>query len=413
MSQTIAALDAGTTRINCFIAELDVAGEIQITGIGHEVSSGISKGTVIDMDSAANAIRRSVHRAETMAGTRVDSVFAGLSGNAVNSSYAEASIQVKGRTIEDEDIQNAFDAAGLDQGTIDYALLHAIPICFKLDHAVGIRDPRGMQGNQLSVHLHLVSVADSGLRNLISCVNRCDLTVTAPVNNAYAAGLACLVQDEMDLGVTLIDLGGGTTNIATFSEGELSWATTIPIGAQHITNDIAKGLSTPVASAERMKRFFADAMGGNPVDREMVEIPMLGETDNSAVKQVPKALLAGIVRPRLEETFEMIRDTLDRSSATQLTDRRVVLTGGGSELSGIADLASQILDKQVRLARPLPIQGLAEAAAGPDCASAAGILIYAATKHSKARNRPSQGRPPPWIAETALGRISQWLKENF
>ena len=144
MSQTIAALDAGTTRINCFIAELDVAGEIQITGIGHEVSSGISKGTVIDMDSAANAIRRSVHRAETMAGTRVDSVFAGLSGNAVNSSYAEASIQVKGRTIEDEDIQNAFDAAGLDQGTIDYALLHAIPISFKLDHAVGIRDPRGM-----------------------------------------------------------------------------------------------------------------------------------------------------------------------------------------------------------------------------------------------------------------------------
>jgi len=413
MTQTIAVLDAGTTRVTCFIAELNVGGEIQITGIGHEVASGISKGTIVDMDSASNAIRRSVHRAETMAGTRVDSVFAGLSGNAVSSAYASASIKVKGRMIDDEDIQNAFDSAGLDQGVLDQALLHAIPISFDLDNVSGIRDPRGMQGSELSIRLHLVSVADSGLRNLIACVNRCDLTVTAPVNSAYAAGLACLVQDEMDLGVTLIDLGGGTTNISTFSEGELTWVTSIPIGAQHITNDIAKGLSTPVASAERMKRFFADAIGGSPDDREMVEVPMLGETDSSAVKQIPRALLAGIVRPRLEETFEIVRDVLDQSPAVSLTDRRVVLTGGGSELAGVADLASQVMDKQVRLAKPLPIPGLAEAAAGPDCATTAGLLIYAATKHSASNSRPSHGRPPPWITETAIGRIGQWLRQNF
>ena len=145
----------------------------------------------------------------------------------------------------------------------------------------------------------------------------------------------------------------------------------------------------------------------------MVEVPMLGETDSSAVKQVPRALLAGIVRPRLEETFEIVRDVLDQSPAVSLTDRRVVLTGGGSELAGVAALASQVMDKQVRLAKPLPIPGLAEAAAGPDCATTAGLLIYAATKHSASNSRPSHGRPPPWITETAIGRIGQWLRQNF
>ena len=268
----------------------------------------------------------------------------------------------------------------------------------------------------ISVLLNVTSccaAADSGLRNLINCVNRCDLEVIAPVNTGYASGLACLVQDEMDLGVTLIDLGGGTTNIATFGDGELTWCTSLPIGAQHVTSDIAKGLSTPLDSAERMKRFFANAIGGSPGNREMIEVPMLGETEPSSARQVPRSLLAGIVRPRLEETFELIRDVIESSHAASLTGRRVVITGGGSQLSGIADLASQVLDKQVRLAKPLPIPGLAEAAEGPDCSAAAGMLIYAATKHNTNNNTSPDRQQPPWIAETALGKISQWLRDNF
>ena len=182
----------------------------------------------------------------------------------------------------------------------------------------------------------------------------------------------------------------------------------------HVTNDIAKGLSTPVVSAERMKRFFANAVGGAPGDREMIEVPLLGENDPAAARQVPRSLLAGIVRPRLEETFELVRDVLDRSGTAALAGRRVVLTGGGSQLSGIADLAGQVLDKQVRLARPLPLPGLAEAAAGPDCAAAAGLLVYATTKHSAPAGRSLDRRaPPPWMAGNALGRIGQWLRDNF
>tara|TARA_Y100001970_G_scaffold294367_1_gene451756 strand:- start:549 stop:1817 length:1269 start_codon:yes stop_codon:yes gene_type:complete len=413
MSQTIAVLDAGTTRVTCFIAQMESPETLHIKGIGHEVASGMRLGSIIDMDSASNSMRRAVHRAETMAGLTVDSVFASISGNTMESAYAEASISVKGHSIDDDDIQDAFDSAGLDKVYNGKALLHAIPTNFKLDHIPGIRDPRGMQGNELAVNLHLVRVADSGLRNLVSCINRCDLEVTAPVNSAYASGLACLVQDEIDLGVTLIDLGGGTTNIAIFSEGELSWCSSLPIGGQHVTNDIAKGLSTPISSAERMKRFFASAIGDSSGDREMVEVPLLGESEETSSRQVPRSLLSGIVRPRLEETFELIRDILEQSHASALAGRRVVLTGGGSQLSGVADLASQVLDKQVRLAKPLPIPGLAEAAAGPDCAGAAGLLMYASNKHSPINKRSSIKKTPAWLADTNIGKISQWLRHNF
>jgi len=414
MSQTITILDVGTTRVTCFIADQEAGNEHSITGIGQEDMQGMKRGAITDMDAAANAIRKAVHRAEKMAGQRVSEVFVSLSGHGATSDYADASINVRGHAIDDDDIQQAFDATGLDSAEPGRSIVHAIPTAFSLDGTRGIPDPRGMKGETLGVHLHLVNVGESGLGNLVSCIGMCDLEVIAPVYGAYASGLACLVEDEMDLGVTLIDMGGGTTDIATFANGEMVWCASVPIGGQHVTNDIAKGLSTPVANAQRLKWFFANAIGGGSGDREMIEVPQLGESDPASARQVQRSLLAGIVRPRLEETFEMVRDVIDRSGTSAIAGRRVVLTGGASQLTGIADLASQILDKQVRLAKPLPLPGLAEAAAGPDCAAAAGLLVYATQKHSAPNGRSMDRRaPPPWMADSALGRICQWLRDNF
>lgn len=410
----IAALDVGTSKVTCFIAERDSQGELNIIGIGQDTAEGLKAGTVTDMAAAAASIGTAVHRAETMADKRVHELFISVSGGAPQSSYADIMLDVSGRQIGNTDIQRAFDEAHTGNAIGDREIIHAISTAYDLDGSRGIRNPKGMYGNQLRVQLHLVSVAHGAFRNLLSCLSRCDLDLEAPVISAYASGLACLVEDEKDLGVTLIDMGCGGTGLATFSGGELIWTATVPIGGAHVTNDIAHGLTTPIASAEHMKRLFASAIGGPADNREMIEVPQLGEPELLSARQIPRALLTGIVRPRLEETFELVRDYIDSSGVAIASTRRIVLTGGASQLQGVGDLAAEILEKQVRLARPLPIQGMAEAVAGPNCATCAGLLLYAAEHHGEPQIRRQTRDPhPPQPAGGALGRIGQWLRANF
>ncbi|MEE8173075.1 MAG: cell division protein FtsA [Alphaproteobacteria bacterium] len=410
----IAALDVGTSKVTCFIAERDSQGELGIIGIGQDTAEGLKAGTVTDMAAAVNSIGTAVHRAETMADKRVHDLFVSVSGGAPKSSYADISLDVSGRQIGNTDIQAAFDEAQADGAIDGREIVHAISTAYDLDGSRGIRDPKGMYGNQLRVQLHLVSVAHGAFRNLLSCISRCDLDLEAPVISAYASGLACLVEDEKDLGVTIIDMGCGGTGLASFSGGELTWTATVPLGGAHVTNDIAHGLTTPVASAEHMKRLYASAIGGPADIREMIEVPQLGEPELLSARQIPRSLLTGIVRPRLEETFELVRDYIDSSGAVSASARRIVLTGGASQLQGVGDLASEILEKQVRLAHPLPIEGLAEAVAGPNCATCAGLLIYAAERHDESQiRRRTREHASPQPAESALGRIGQWLKANF
>ena len=223
-----------------------------------------------------------------------------------------------------------------------------------------------------------------------------------------------LVEDEKDLGVTVVDMGCGGTSLAAFAGGDMTWTATVPIGGAHVTNDIAHGLTTPVANAEHMKRLYASAIGGPADNREMIEVPQLGEPELISARQIPRSLLTGIVRPRLEETFELVRDYIDSSGAAGASSRRIVLTGGASQLQGVGELASEILEKQVRLARPLPIEGLAEAVAGPNCSTCAGLLIYATERHDDSQNRrPPREHATPQQSEGALGRLSNWLRENF
>jgi len=410
----IAALDLGTSKVTCFIAERDSQGDLRIIGIGQNTAEGLKAGTVIDMNAAVASIGTAVHRAEIMADRRVHELFVSVSGGTPQSTYADIALDVAGRQIGTTDIQTAFDAARAGNSVEDREIVHAISTAYDLDGSRGIRDPKGMYGNQLRVQLHMVSVAHGAFHNLLSCISRCDLELAAPVVSAYASGLAVLVEDEKDLGVTVVDMGCGGTGLAAFAGGELTWTATVPIGGAHVTNDIAHGLTTPVANAEHMKRLYASAIGGPADNREMIEVPQLGEPELISARQIPRSLLTGIVRPRLEETFELVRDYIDSSGAAGASSRRIVLTGGASQLQGVGELASEILEKQVRLARPLPIEGLAEAVAGPNCATCAGLLIYAAERHDDSQNRrPPRDHATPQQAEGALGRIGNWLRANF
>ncbi|MFP6778449.1 MAG: cell division protein FtsA [Alphaproteobacteria bacterium] len=410
----IAALDVGTSKVTCFIAERDSQGELAIVGIGQDTAEGLKAGTVTDMAAAVKSLGTAVHRAEVMADTRVRELFVSVSGGAPQSTYADISLDVSGRQIGNTDIQAAFDAAHTDGAIEGREIVHAVSTAYDLDGSRDIRDPKGMYGKQLRVQLHMVSVAHGAFRNLLSCLSRCDLDLEAPVISAYASGLACLVEDEKDLGVTIIDMGCGGTGLASFSGGEFNWTATVPLGGAHVTNDIALGLTTPLANAEHMKRLYASAIGGPADSREMIEVPQLGEPELHSARQIPRSLLTGIVRPRLEETFELVRDFLDSSGTAGASARRIVLTGGASQLQGVGELASEILEKQVRLARPLPVQGLAEAVAGPNCATCAGLLIYAAERHDDSQTRRQmREHTSPQPAESALGRIGQWLRANL
>lgn len=410
----IAALDVGTSKVTCFIAERDSQGELAIVGIGQDTAEGLKAGTVTDMAAAVKSIGTAVHRAEVMADTRVRELFVSVSGGAPQSTYADISLDVSGRQIGNTDIQAAFDVARADGAIEGREIVHAVSTAYDLDGSRDIRNPKGMYGKQLRVQLHMVSVANGAFRNLLSCLSRCDLDLEAPVISAYASGLACLVEDEKDLGVTIIDMGCGGTGLASFSGGEFNWTATVPLGGAHVTNDIALGLTTPLANAEHMKRLYASAIGGPADNREMIEVPQLGEPELHSARQIPRSLLTGIVRPRLEETFELVRDFLDSSGTAGASARRIVLTGGASQLQGVGELASEMLEKQIRLARPLPVQGLAEAVAGPNCATCAGLLIYAAERHDDSQTRRQmREHTSPQPADSALGRIGQWLRANF
>ena len=410
----IAALDIGTTKVACLVAKRDAEGTLSVVGSGQEVAAGMHAGRVVDMVAAEGAIRTAVHRAERMAGETVRSVFVGTSGGAPNSSFDEVAVDIGGREVTERDIQRAFDQLQpADEGP-ERDILHAVPIDYALDGAPGIRDPRGMYADSLQVRLHIVSVANGTLRNLLSCVSHCDLHIAAPVAAAYASGLACLVSDELDLGVTCIDLGGGTTKLAIFSGGNLVWTETLPIGGDHVTNDIAQGLSTPIASAERMKRLHGSPVDGGGDAEEIIEVPEIGPENGGSgtAHQVPRAMLSRIVRARMEEIFEFARARIEASGLDEWSGNRVVISGGASQTADLAGLAGRILDKQVRLARPLSLPGLAQAVSGPEFATCAGLLVYAARKHVEPWAAPARGDAAGPVTN-ALSRLGHWLRGNF
>jgi len=273
-----------------------------------------------------------------------------------------------------------------------------------------------MHGHQLAVHIHEVTAAASAVQNVTTCVERCHLSVRDVVANPYASGIATLVADEMELGVTVIDMGGGTTSIAVFVDGAPVFADSVPIGGAHVTSDIARGLATPIAHAERLKTLHGSATPSPSDERETVVAPQVGEESDDHQNHVPKSFLVSIVAPRIEETFEMVRARLEAAGLDHAGGRRVVLTGGASQLTGVRELAARVLDKQVRIGRPAQMAGLAAATNGPAFSACAGLLRMAGTRSSDIRFAPKSKAPAGegLLARLGpLGRWGGWLRDNL
>ena len=411
-SSLVAALDVGSTKTCCFLSEVGEDLRPRVVGIGQQASRGLRHGTVVDMDATTQAIGKAVHSAEQMAGQQIDEVFVNISGGNPASRTLGLDVAVSGQAISQGELDRAIDEChARDAAESDHngrQLIHSIPVGYTIDGSRGIRDPRGMFGDRLRVELHSISAAASALRNLTTCIERAHLTVAGMVVSPYASGLASLVEDEMELGTTVIDLGGGCTSLAVFFEGNIVYADVLPVGGDHVTNDIARGLSTPRVHAERLKTLYGHAMATTADEQEMVDVPQVGEEDSSGQQQVARAVLVNIIQPRLEETLELVRNRLDASGLGKVAGRRVVLTGGAAQLPGLGELAALVLDKRVRIGRPIRVRGLAEATSGPCYATCAGLLTYAlAADLSRQRSgREERG-------DGLIGRLGHWIKEHF
>lgn len=408
--ELVAVLDVGTTKVVCFIGRIDDSGRPRIIGIGHQVSQGLRSGVVVDMELAERSIGSAVNAAEQMAGETIHEVLVSLSGGCPTSQSVAVDVALSGHHVAEADLRQAlrsYHNACIDPDT---DLVHSIPVSYAIDGNRGIRDPRGMFGENLSVELHLVTAAAGPVRNLATCITRCHLQIEAFVVSAYASGLSSLVADELELGSALIEMGGGTTGIAVFFEGNLVFTDTVPVGGQHVTNDVARGLTTPVNHAERLKTLYGNAIPNASDERELIDVPQVGEPDPAHANHVPKSLLTGIIRPRLEEIFELVRSRLEASGFDKVAGRRLVLTGGASQLGGVRDLAQLVLDKRVRMGRPRGLSGLAESTTGPAFATATGLLTHAAQHQADMAVIAGLDASP---TTGLFGRLGGWIRANF
>jgi len=407
----VAALDVGSTKICCLIAKPGGETGPKVVGIGHQVSKGVKSGGIVDMEGAEAAIRATVEAAEQMAGENIRDVYVNVSCGDPRSRLIASDVSIAGREVGDGDLRRVLDPAGLPEAELrERELLHTIPVGYSIDGNKGVRDPRGLRGSCLGVNMHMITAAPAPLMNLETAVSRCHLRVGDKVVTPYASALSALVDDEISLGVTCIDMGGGTTSIAVFFDGELIHIDSIGVGGGHVTNDIARGLSAPLVDAERVKTLYGSAIPSPSDDREIIKVPLIGEQDNGETNQVPRSVLVGIIRPRIEETFEMVRNRLEETGFDKVSGRRIVLTGGASQLPGVRELVGQMLDKQVRCAKPKTILGLAEAVSGPAFATCTGLLQFAFRNPAEASRRAYR---PTLETGGRLARLGQWLRENF
>lgn len=412
----VAALDIGSTKTCCLIAKpyvekgpYDEPGP-RIVGFGSHQSQGIRGGAVIDMDAAEHAIRAAVERAEQMAGDNIDRVVVNVSAGKPRSRLVACEVAVGGHGITEHDMRRLLDPQRLVPVTDDQReTVHTIPVGFSVDGTRGVRDPIGMFGETLGVNVHVVSALTAPLRNLRAVIERCHLHVEDMVVAPFASALACLVEDEKRIGSVCVDIGGGTTGIAVFFDGELVHTDVVPVGGDHITRDISAGLKTPLGHAERMKNLYGTCLASASDDAEVIQVPLVGEDQETGTVQVPRSMLVGIIRPRVEEIIDLVRDRLEKAGFGQLAGR-VVLTGGTSQLTGICEMASQVFGHHVRIASPRPIDGLAEAVSGPAFAGVAGLLRFAVQNAERPIDAALDMAPPPngWI-----GRLGHWFKENF
>ena len=436
-STVVSILDVGTSKVCCIIAKLRPRNEsimlptrthdVEVLGMGLQRGRGIKAGVVIDLDAAEHSIRLAVDAAERMAGVTVESLIVNVSSGRLVSEAFSAEIALGGHPVKNVDISQVLRAGAEHALQSERSVVHSIPIGYSLDGEHGIRDPLNLLGNNLGVDMHVVTAENPPLRNLELCINRAHLSVESMVATPYASGIASLVEDETEMGVACIDMGAGTTTLSVFMGKRFVYCDAIAVGAHHVTMDIARGLSTRVEEAEKLKVLHGSALAGSRDNDVMIGAPQIGDENSGNAHQVPRAQLIRIIRPRIEEILELVRDKLNRSGFSDAVGKRLVLTGGGSQLNGLGEVARRILSRNVRLGRPMGIKGMPAAAKGAAFSTAVGLLIYPQMAQIEYFVSESKGILPlfdPMIAHREnrgeftgtngpIARLGHWLKESF
>jgi cell division protein FtsA len=411
----IAAIDIGSAKTVCFIAHVtDAQGSAEIIGIGHVASQGVKSGVINDLSSCEKSVRHAVNAAENMAAKVMngyplrDCVISIPSTYAI-SSHASATMSIFGQEITEADVTTAL--VQLEEQEIDdhHTVIHSIPVAYKVDGHGGIENPIGMHAETLKVDMHCVKAEVTALKNVISVAEKNHLDVDCLCIAPYAAGLASLVKDEQDMGCLVIDMGAGVTSYAVFFQGAMIHAGAVPVGGGHVTSDLAAGLNTTIQDAERLKVLYGSCASSMSDSNALIDVPTLGEDSHIHDNQVPRATLVNIIRPRVEEIFELIRGDIDVNGMDGYTGGRCVLTGGACQLAGVRDLAALMLNKQVRIGKPSHLPGLAESTSGPEFAKTAGLIHYACERMDEQPRLDGGANSdlPLWP------RVVQWFRENW
>ncbi|MFS8606826.1 MAG: cell division protein FtsA [Gammaproteobacteria bacterium] len=402
----LVGLDVGTSKVVAVVGELSPDGKIEVIGFGSAPSRGLKRGVVVNIESTVQSIQRAVEEAELMAGCEINSVYTGIAGSHVRSLNSHGIVAIRDKEVTPSDVERVIDAARAVAIPADQRILHVLPQEFIIDSQEGIREPVGMSGVRLEAKVHLVTGAVSAAQNIIKCVQRCGLGVDDIVLEQLASSYACLTDDEKELGVCLVDSGGGTTDIAVFYGGAIQHTAVIPIAGDQVTNDIAVSLRTPTHHAEEIKIKYACALSQLANPDETIEVPSVGERPP---RRLARQTLAEVVEPRYEELYHLVRDELRRSGFEEMIAAGIVLTGGSAKMEGAVELAEEVFHMPVRLGTPQHVDGLSDVVRNPIHATGVGLLLYG--KEAVMARADSSGSKLG--IGGVLGRMKAWFQRNL
>ncbi len=405
--ELIVGLDIGTSKIVAIVGEIQDDGDLEIIGFGIHPSKGLKRGVVVNIESTVKSIQRAVEEAELMAGCEIQSVYAGIAGSHIRSLNSHGIVAIRDSEVTQGDIDRVIDAARAVAIPADQKILHVLPQEFVIDGQSGIRDPIGMSGVRLEAHVHMVTGSASAAQNIIKCVQRCGLEVDDIVLEQLASSHAVLTEDEQELGSCLVDLGGGTTDIAVFHDGAIKYTGVIPIAGDQVTNDIAVSLRTPTQYAEEIKIKYACALSLLANRDETIEVPSVGDRPP---RSLARHTLAEVVQPRYEELFSLVRNELKRNGFLDMCAAGIVITGGTAKMEGAVELAEEVFHLPVRLGAPQHVSGLGDVVRNPIHATGVGILLYA--RDSKAQGGHSENGTTVNVKDV-WSKMKAWFQGSF
>ena len=403
----IVGLDVGTTKICAVVGEVVEGNKIDIIGIGTSPSKGLRKGVVTNIESTVESIKKAVEEAELMAGVEINSVYAGIAGGHIKSFNSRGVIAIKNKEVTHADINRVIDAARAVAIPLDREVLHVIPQEFIIDEQDGIKEPLGMSGVRLEAEVHIVTGAVTSAQNIIKSVNRAGLHVIDIILQPLASSEAVLTSDEKELGVAVVDIGGGTTDIATFVNGSLWHTAVLGIGGNHLTNDVAVGLRTPASEAEKIKVKYGCALTSIVKENETIEVPSVG---GRPPRVVSRQVLSEIIEPRAEEIFSLVQRELKKTGYEDLVASGAVITGGASIMEGMTEVAERIMDMPVRRGMPSNIGGLVDMVSNPMFATGVGLILYAVKDHEKKEVKKFADKAS---FNNVFSKMKGWVKEFF